>query len=120
MVVDHSVRDCDVRRPRCGADLIRRCWPGTCSGGITTSEGTWQTGEERSSKVRGLWYLVVFVARTRMHMLVCGPGLTSRLGLLMARHVPSQAGDVTHDLFVTLLSFVPLALPLIKYCINRH
>ena len=28
----------------------------------------------------------------------------------MARHVPSQAGNVTHDLFVTLLSVVPFPL----------
>ena len=36
---------------------------------------------------------------------MCAPGLTPRLGLssFMARHVPSQAGNVTHDLFVTLV-----------------
>ena len=36
---------------------------------------------------------------------VCAPGLTPRLLRVefMARHVPSQAGNVTHDLFVTRL-----------------
>ena len=51
----------------------------TCSGGVATSEGTWQIKNEGYS--RGLAVFVAAQGCTCCVCAVCGPGITPRLGL---------------------------------------